>query len=75
VSTRKASEIPGEIFSKDIPGYLLSRTSGSIEKMIPNIATAAMIVQDSRIFGRRPEKRINITASTGTSTAAKGLIE
>jgi hypothetical protein len=46
-----------------------------MEAVMANLATAAMIVQDSRRFGRFPETTMKTAARRETSTAANGFIE
>ncbi|MFC1865486.1 hypothetical protein ACFLYB_02070 [Chloroflexota bacterium] len=75
VSTRRVNDIPGERLRSDISGYLPESTSGSMEKTKLHIDTAAIIVQDSRIFGLREEITISAAANIGISTANKGLQE
>jgi len=72
VSTLNARDIPGDMDMRDISGYLPSSTAGSIENIIPNIATELIIVQNSRTLGQREDIKISTVPSTGTSTAARG---
>ena len=74
-STLNAREIPGAIAKRSIAGYMPLMTAGSMESTMPNLAMAAAIVADSRIFGRFLKSTIKITATRETSTAAIGFIE
>jgi len=75
VSTRNANEMPGDIATRDISGYLPLSTSGNIENITPHMVMEPRIVQNSRIFGQRDENTIRIAARTGTSNAIRGFIE
>ena len=51
-STFSAKDMPGEMENRVIAGYLPWSTLGSIDITMANFATAAIIVHDSRTFGR-----------------------
>ena len=74
-STFSAREMPGEMVNMVISGYFPWSTPGSMEYMMPNLAKAAIIVHDSRIFGHRLENTMRTVASRETSTAASGFSE
>jgi len=74
-STFRAKDIPGEIVNRDISGYLSASTLGSIDNIMANLAKAARIVHNSRIFGHRLDSTTKTAASRETSTAANGISE
>ena len=74
-SARRAKEMPGEIVSTVISGYLPASTLGSMDSVMANLATAANIVHDSRMLGNRLENIIKTAATRETTTAANGINE